>query len=148
MMLGPIEMMRLTVDGMMERGFGRIVNIVSRSVKIPQVELGLSNGARSGLVGFAAGLARQTVERNVTINNILPGIFDSAAQYRHIRVMLTGTNKTFEEVYRERADASPAKRYGDPAEFGAYCAFLCSSQSGYITGQSLLIDGGSYPGTF
>ena len=148
MMLGPIEIMRLTVDGMMERGFGRIVNIVSRSVKIPQVELGLSNGARSGLVGFAAGLARQTVARNVTINNLLPGIFDSDAQYRHIRGMLTGTNKTFAEVYRQRADASPAKRYGDPAEFGAYCAFLCSSQSGYITGQSLLIDGGSYPGTF
>jgi 3-oxoacyl-[acyl-carrier protein] reductase len=148
MMLGPIEMMRLTVDGMMERGFGRIVNIVSRSVKIPQVELGLSNGARSGLVGFAAGLARQTVGRNVTINNLLPGIFDSDAQYRHIRGMLAGTNKTFEQVYSERAEASPAKRYGDPAEFGAYCAFLCSSQSGYITGQSLLIDGGSYPGTF
>ena len=136
MMLGPIEMMRLTVDGMMERGFGRVVNIVSRSVKIPQLELGLSNGARSGLVGFAAGLARQTVARNVTINNLLPGIFDSDAQYRHIRSMLAGTNK------------SPAKRYGDPAELGAYCAFLCSSQSGYITGQSLLIDGGSYPGTF
>jgi 3-oxoacyl-[acyl-carrier protein] reductase len=148
MMLGPIEMMRLTVDGMMERGFGRIVNIVSRSVKIPQVELGLSNGARSGLVGFAAGLARQTVARNVTINNLLPGIFDSDAQYRHIRGMLAGTKKTFEQVYRERAEASPAKRYGDPTEFGAYCAFLCSSQSGYITGQSLLIDGGSYPGTF
>jgi 3-oxoacyl-[acyl-carrier protein] reductase len=148
MMLGPIEMMRLTVDSMMERGFGRIVNIVSRSVKIPQVELGLSNAARSGLVGFAAGLARQTVARNVTINNLLPGIFDSEAQYRHIRGMLMGTNKTFEEVYRERADASPAKRYGAPAEFGAYCAFLCSSQSGYITGQNLLIDGGSYPGTF
>jgi 3-oxoacyl-[acyl-carrier protein] reductase len=148
MMLGPIEMMRLTVDGMMERGFGRVVNIVSRSVKIPQLELGLSNGARSGLVGFAAGLARQTVARNVTINNLLPGIFDSDAQYRHIRGMLTGTNKTFEQVYRERAEASPTKRYGDRAEFGAYCAFLCSSQSGYITGQSLLIDGGSYPGTF
>jgi 3-oxoacyl-[acyl-carrier protein] reductase len=148
MMLGPIAMMRLTVDGMMARSFGRIVNIVSRSVKIPQIELGLSNGARSGLVGFAAGLARQTVARNVTINNLLPGIFDSDAQHRHIRGMLTGTNKTFEELYRERADASPAKRYGDPAEFGAYCAFLCSSQSGYITGQSLLIDGGSYPGTF
>ena len=148
MMLGPIEMMRLTVDGMMARDFGRIVNIVSRSVKIPQVELGLSNGARSGLVGFAAGLARQTVARNVTINNLLPGIFDSDAQYRHIRGVIKETNKTFEEAYRERADASPAKRYGDPAELGAYCAFLCSSQSGYITGQSLLIDGGSYPGTF
>lgn len=148
MMLGPIEMMRLTVDGMMARRFGRIVNIVSRSVKIPQIELGLSNGARSGLVGFAAGLARQTVAHNVTINNLLPGIFDSDAQYRHIRGMLEGTNKTFEEVFRERAEASSAKRYGDPAEFGAYCAFLCSVHAGYITGQSLLIDGGSYPGAF
>jgi 3-oxoacyl-[acyl-carrier protein] reductase len=148
MMLGPIEMMRLTVDGMMARRFGRIVNIVSRSVKIPQIELGLSNGARSGLVGFSAGLARQTVAHNVTINNLLPGIFDSDAQYRHIRGMLEGTNKTFEEVFRERAEASSAKRYGDPAEFGAYCAFLCSVHAGYITGQSLLIDGGSYPGAF
>jgi 3-oxoacyl-[acyl-carrier protein] reductase len=117
-------------------------------VKIPQIELGLSNGARSGLVGFAAGLARQTVAHNVTINNLLPGIFDSDAQYRHIRGMLEGTNKTFEEVFRERAEASSAKRYGDPAEFGAYCAFLCSVHAGYITGQSLLIDGGSYPGAF
>ena len=148
MMLAPIEMMRLTVDGMMARGFGRIVNIVSRSVKVPQLELGLSNGARSGLVGFAGGLARQAVARNVTINNLLPGIFDSDAQYRHIRGMLEGTGKTFEQVFAERAAASPAKRYGDPVELGAYCAFLCSVFAGYITGQNLLIDGGSYPGTF
>jgi 3-oxoacyl-[acyl-carrier protein] reductase len=148
MMLGPIEMMRLVVDGMMARGFGRIVNIVSRSVKVPQAELGLSNGARSGLVGFAAGLARQTVARNVTINNLLPGIFDSAAQHRHIRGMLAGSGKTFEQVFRERAAASAARRYGDKDEFGAYCAFLCSTHAGYITGQNLLIDGGSYPGAF
>jgi 3-oxoacyl-[acyl-carrier protein] reductase len=148
MMLGPIEMMRLTVDGMMARGFGRIVNIVSRSVKIPQAELGLSNGARSGLVGFAGGLARQTAARNVTINNLLPGIFDSDAQHRHIRGMLAGTGKSFEQIFRERAAASTAKRYGDPAEFGAYCAFLCSVHAGYITGQNLLIDGGGYPGAF
>jgi len=148
MMLGPIEMMRLTVDGMMARGFGRIINIVSRSVKIPQAELGLSNGARSGLVGFAGGLARQTAARNVTINNLLPGIFDSDAQHRHIRGMLAGTGKTFEQVFRERAEASTAKRYGDPAELGAYCAFLCSVHAGYITGQNLLIDGGGYPGAF
>jgi 3-oxoacyl-[acyl-carrier protein] reductase len=148
MMLGPIEMMRLTVDGMMARGFGRIVNIVSRSVKVPQSELGLSNGARAGLVGFAAGLARQAAARNVTINNLLPGIFDSAAPHRHIAGMIAASGKTFEQVFRERAAASVAKRYGDPAELGAYCAFLCSVQAGYITGQSLLIDGGSYPGTF
>jgi 3-oxoacyl-[acyl-carrier protein] reductase len=148
MMLGPIEMMRLSVDGMVARGFGRIVNIVSRSVKIPQGELGLSNGARAGLVGFAAGLARQVAGHNVTINNLLPGIFDSDAQHRHIRGMLAATGKTFEQLFRERAEASTAKRYGHPAEFGAYCAFLCSAHAGYITGQSLLIDGGSYPGAF
>jgi 3-oxoacyl-[acyl-carrier protein] reductase len=148
MMLGPIEMIRLTVDGMIARKFGRIINIVSRAVKIPQLELGLSNGARSGLVGFVAGLARQTVEHNVTINNLLPGIFDSGAQRRHIEGMLVPGGKTFDEVWRARAASNPAKRYGRPAELGAYCAFLCSEHAGFITGQSLLIDGGSYPGTF
>jgi 3-oxoacyl-[acyl-carrier protein] reductase len=148
MMLSPIEMIRATVDGMMERGFGRIVNISSRSVKIPQPELGLSNGARTGLVGFVAGLARQTVARNVTINNLLPGIFDSDAQKRHIEGMLEDLGKTFDQVWRERAAAGPAKRYGEPAEFGSYFAYLCSAKAGYITGQNLLIDGGSYPGTF
>src|SRR3954454_13099184 len=110
MMLGPIEMMRATVDGMMARRFGRIVNIASRSVKIPQLELGLSNGARTGLVGFVAGLARQTVAHNVTINNLLPGIFDSDAQKRHIEGMLTPGGKSFEEIWRERAAGNPAKR--------------------------------------
>jgi 3-oxoacyl-[acyl-carrier protein] reductase len=148
MMLSHIEMMRLTVDGMMARGFGRILNIVSRSVKIPQAELGLSNGARSGLVGFAGGLARQTVVHNVTINNLLPGIFDSDAQREHIRGMLTEGGKSFDEVWQARAEANPARRYGRPAELGAYCAFLCSIHAGFITGQNLLIDGGSYPGTF
>jgi 3-oxoacyl-[acyl-carrier protein] reductase len=148
MMLGHIEMMRLTVDGMMDRGFGRIINIVSRSVKVPQLELGLSNGARSGLVGFAGGLARQTVHRNVTVNNLLPGIFDSDAQKRHIEGMLEPGGKTFEQHWQERAAANPSKRYGDPKELGAYCAFLCSVHAGYITGQNLVIDGGSYPGAF
>jgi 3-oxoacyl-[acyl-carrier protein] reductase len=147
-MLGPIAMMRATVDGMIERRFGRIVNIVSRSVKLPAPELGLSNGARSGLVGFAAGLARQTVRHNVTINNLLPGIFATDAQKRHIENMLQGSGKTFDEVWRERAQANPARRFGDPAEIGAYCAFICSAHAGYITGQSLLIDGGGYPGTY
>jgi len=141
-------MMRLTVDGMMARGFGRIVNIVSRSVKIPQAELGLSNGARSGLVGFVAGLARQTAFRNVTINNLLPGIFDSGAQRAHVDAMLASSGKSFDELWHARAEANPAKRYGRPAELGAYCAFLCSEHAGFITGQNLLIDGGSYPGTY
>ncbi len=148
MMLSHIEMMRLTVDGMMARGFGRIVNIVSRSVKIPQLELGLSNGARSGLVGFVAGLARQTIARNVTINNLLPGIFDSDAQRAHVEGMVGASGKSFDQLWRERAAANPAKRYGQPAELGAYCAFLCSTQAGFVTGQNLLIDGGSYPGTY
>ncbi len=148
MMLGPIEMMRLTVDGMMARGFGRVVNIVSRSVKIPQLELGLSNGARSGLVGFVGGLARQTVAHNVTINNLLPGIFDSGAQRQHVEALVVEGGKSFDELWRERAQANPARRYGRPAELGSYCAFLCSAQAGFITAQNLLIDGGSYPGTY
>jgi 3-oxoacyl-[acyl-carrier protein] reductase len=148
MMLAPIDMMRLTVDGMMARGFGRIVNIVSRSVKIPQLELGLSNGARSGLVGFVAGLARQTVGSNVTINNLLPGIFDSDAQHEHVRALVETTGKPFDEIWQSRARANPAMRYGDPAELGAYFAFLCSVHAGFVTGQNLLIDGGSYPGTY
>jgi 3-oxoacyl-[acyl-carrier protein] reductase len=148
MMLGPIETMRLTVDGMMARGFGRIVNILSRSIKISQAELGLSNGARSGLAGFVAGLSRQTVARNVTINNLLPGIFDSDAQVRHIEGMLEPGGKSFDQIWRERAAANPAKRFGRPAELGAYCAFLCSDHAGFVTGQNILVDGGSYPGTF
>ena len=148
MMLPPIEMMKATVDGMMARGFGRIVNIASRSVKIAQPELGLSNGARSGLVGFVAGLSRQTVASNVTINNLLPGIFDSDAQREHIADMLDDMGKSFDEVWQARANANPAKRYGRTEEIGAYFAFLCSAHAGFITGQNLLIDGGSYPGTY
>ena len=148
MMVGPIEMMRRTVDGMMERGFGRIVNIVSRSVKTPQLELGLSNGARSGLVGFVAGLARQTVRHNVTINNLLPGVFATDAQRHHILGMLDATGKTFEQLWQERGSNNPAGRFGRAEELGALCAFVCSAQAGYITGQNLLIDGGAYPGTF
>lgn len=148
MMLGPIEMIRLTVDGMAERGFGRIVNITSRSVKIPQGELGLSNGARSGLTGFVAGLARTLVHRNVTLNNLLPGIFATDGQRRHVNTLVEQSGRPFDEIWQQRADASPAQRYGRPEELGAYCAFICSARAGYITGQNLLIDGGSYPGTF
>lgn len=148
MMLPPIMMMQAVVDGMMARGFGRIVNIASRSVKIAQPELGLSNGARSGMVGFVAGLARQTVRHNVTINNLLPGIFDSDGQREHIASMLEGSGKSFDEVWESRARANPALRYGRPEEIGAYFAFLVSAQAGFITAQNLLIDGGGYPGTF
>lgn len=148
MMLGPIEMIRLVVDGMSARKFGRIVNITSRSVKIPQLELGLSNSARSGLTGFVAGLSRTVVEHNVTINNILPGIFDTEGQWQHIQSLSEQTGRDFTAIQRERAAANTAKRYGRPEEFGAACAFLCAAQAGYITGQNLLIDGGSYPGTF
>ena len=147
-MLGPIMMMRAVVDGMIERRFGRIINVSSRTVKSPQSELGLSNGSRAALIGFVAGLARETVKHNVTINNILPGIFDSDAQKEHIRRMVPTAGKTFEQMWEERAQATPAGRYGTVEEFGAYCAFLCSAQASYITGQNLLIDGGAYPGTF
>lgn len=147
MMLAPIQMIQATVDGMRRRRFGRIVSIVSRSVKIAQLELGLSNGARSGLVGFTAGLARQVAADGVTVNNLLPGIFDSDAQREHIEGMLADMGKSFEQVWAERAAANPTRRYGRPEELGAYFAFLCSDHAGFITAQNLLIDGGSYPGT-
>jgi|SRR5476649_9632 len=148
MMLGPIDMIRLVIDGMIARQFGRIVNITSRSVKIPQLELGLSNSARAGLTGFVAGLSRTVIEHNVTINNILPGIFATEGQWQHIRSLSEQTGRAFADIQRERAAANTAKRYGRPEEFGAACAFLCAAQAGYLTGQNLLIDGGSYPGTF
>ncbi len=148
LMLTPIELIKATVDGMMARKFGRIVNISSRSVKVAQLDLGLSNGARSGLVGFVAGLARTTVRHNVTVNTLLPGVFDSDAQRRHVQGLVKITGKPFETIWEERKALNPAGRYGDVTEFAAYCAFLCSAHAGYITGQNLLIDGGQFPGTF
>lgn len=148
MMLPPIFMMKATVDSMMARGFGRIVNIASRSVKIAHAELGLSNGARSGLVGFSAGLARQTVGRNVTINTLLPGIFDSDGQREHVARMAETSGRAYDEIWAARAAGNPAGRFGRPAEIGAYFAFLVSDYAGFITGQNLLIDGGEYPGTY
>ena len=148
MMLPPIMLMRALVDGMMERKWGRIVNIVSRSVKIPQPELGLSNGARSGLVGFTAGLARQTIARGVTINNLLPGIIDTEAQREHIEGLVIPAGPSYEELRAAREAGNPARRFGQPEEVGAYFAFLCSEKAGFVTGQNLLIDGGSYPGTY
>lgn len=148
MMLAPIDLMKATVDGMMGRGFGRIVNIVSRSVKSPQAEMGLSNGARSGLVGFVAGLSRQTIARGVTINNVLPGIVATDAQKHHVDKLSAMTGRSFDAIWAERAAQNPAGRYGEAAEIGATIAFLCSVHAGFITGQSLLVDGGQYPGTY
>ena len=146
-MLTPIELIRKTVDAMIARNFGRIVNITSSAVKAPIDILGLSNGARSGLVGFVAGLARQTVKYNVTINNLLPGPFDTDAQREHVQG-LVDSDHAFDEIWQARVRQTPAGRFGQPDELGAYCAYLCSAQAGFITGQNLLIDGGSYPGTY
>ena len=147
-MLTPIELIKAVVDGMIERRFGRIVNITSSSVKSPIEVLGLSNGARSGLTGFVAGLARQTVKHNVTINNLLPGIFDTDRIRTTAKAMAAKQNQTIEETLAARARSVPAGRLGDPYEFGHACAYLCSAQASYVTGQNFLIDGGSFPGTF
>ena len=147
-MLTPIFLIKATVDGMIERKFGRIVNITSSAVKAPIDILGLSNGARSGLTGFIAGLARKTVASNVTINNILPGAFDTDRMRGNLKVNAEKAGVSEEEFAKQRAQGIPAGRFGDPAEFGELCAYLCSVQAGYITGQNLLIDGGNYPGTF
>ena len=146
-MLTPIFLIKATVDGMIERKFGRIVNITSSAVKAPIEILGLSNGARSGLTGFIAGLARKTVASNVTINNILPGAFDTDRMRSNLKVNAEKAGVSEDEFALERARGIPAGRFGDPAEFGELCAYVCSVQAGYITGQNLLLDGGSFPGT-
>ena len=146
-MLAPIALIRATVDAMIARGFGRIVNITSSAVKAPIDILALSNGARSGLTGFVAGLSRRTVAHNVTINNLLPGQFDTdrlRANFAHA----AGKDGDAAVVAERRRQQIPAGRFGTADEFGAACAFLCSAQAGYLTGQNLLIDGGAYPGTF
>jgi 3-oxoacyl-[acyl-carrier protein] reductase len=147
-MLTPIELIRATVDTMIERRFGRIVNITSSAVKAPIDILGLSNGARSGLTGFVAGLARKVVRHNVTINNLLPGQFDTDRLRGTLESRVRATGKPYEELRDAAMDATPAGRFGDPREFGAICAFLCSVHAGYIAGQNILADGGAYPGTF
>ncbi len=147
-MLTPIELIKTTLDGMIARNFGRIVNITSSAVKSPIEVLGLSNGARSGLTGFIAGLARKTVRHNVTINNLLPGNFETDRLRANLRVMAEKAGQSLEDYVAARKESNPAGRFGDPAEFGDACAYLCSAQAGYITGQNFLIDGGVYPGTF
>jgi 3-oxoacyl-[acyl-carrier protein] reductase len=147
-MLTPIEFIKATVDGMMARGFGRIVNITSSSVKAPIEILGLSNGARSGLTGFVAGVARKTVKNGVTINGLLPGPFDTDRLRGTMATQARAANRSLEEQRRISAALNPAGRFGTPEEFGAACAFLCSVHAGYITGQNILMDGGQYPGTY
>ncbi|MGH9628080.1 MAG: SDR family oxidoreductase [Bryobacteraceae bacterium] len=147
-MLTPIELIKATVDGMIHKHFGRIVNITSSAVKAPIDILGLSNGARSGLTGFVAGLARKTAGHNVTINNLLPGPFETDRLRSTMEAAAKASGRSLEAVVEERRAGNPARRFGDPAEFGDACAYLCSAQAGYITGQNLLIDGGAYPGTF
>jgi 3-oxoacyl-[acyl-carrier protein] reductase len=148
-MLTPVELIKATVDGMAARGFGRIVNITSSSVKAPIDILGLSNGARSGLTGFVAGVARSGIAaKGVTINNLLPGSFDTD---RLKGTMLGAAKKTGQDIDAIRAGRQksiPAGRFGNPAEFGAICAFLCSTHAAYMTGQNVLADGGAYPGTY
>jgi 3-oxoacyl-[acyl-carrier protein] reductase len=145
-MLTPIELIKATVDGMMARGFGRIINITSSAVKAPVDGLGLSNGARSGLTGFVAGLARSTVGHGVTINNLLPGTFDTARLAGNFAAQAQREGSTPEAVRTARIAKHPAKRLGHPPELGNTCAFLCSVHAGYINGQNILLDGGSFAG--
>jgi 3-oxoacyl-[acyl-carrier protein] reductase len=149
-MLTPIELIKAMVDGMAARGFGRIVNITSSSVKAPIDILGLSNGARSGLTGFVAGVARTSklASANVTINNLLPGAFDTDRLRGTMSGAAQKTGQPIEAVMDARRKTIPAQRFGTPEEFGAACAFLCSQHASYITGQNILTDGGAYPGTF
>ncbi|MBN3761605.1 SDR family oxidoreductase [Burkholderia sp. Ac-20365] len=148
-MLTAIELIKATVDGMTERGFGRIVNITSGAVKAPIDVLGLSNGARSGLTGFIAGIARQKriAERNVTINNLLPGLFDTDRLRQSTDAAAKAQGKSYDDAREAKRVSIPAGRFGSPDEFGAFCAFMCSARAGYLTGQNILLDGGAYPGT-
>ena len=147
-MVTPIELIQKVVDNMIEQKFGRIINITSMSVKMPVPGLDLSSGARAGLTAFLAGVARTIADHNVTINNILPGFFDTDRLRGGLQSWAQNMGVSVEEVAKDRASKIPAKRFGMPDEFGKTCAFLCSAHAGYITGQSLLIDGGVYNSAF
>jgi len=147
-MLTPIELIRATIDPMIARGFGRIVNITSSAVKAPIDVLGLSNGARSGLTGFVAGISRKVARDGVTINNLLPGMFDTDRIATTINAQAKAQNVSVDEARKQRMALIPVGRFGNRDEFGRACAFLCSVHAGYITGQNWLLDGGAYPGTF
>ena len=147
-MISPIEMIQRAIDPMTRRGFGRIVNITSSSVKAPIAGLDLSSGARAGLTAFLAGVARSVAGSNVTINQLLPGSFDTARQRSGLEREAQARSTDLATVRQHREAAIPAGRFGTAEEFGDACAFLCSAQAGYITGQNLLIDGGMFPGAF
>ena len=148
-MITPIELIKATVDAMASRGFGRIVNITSGAVKAPIDVLGLSNGARSGLTGFVAGVARSNIAaQGVTINGLLPGAFDTDRLRSGTQSASKKTGQDFDVLWQRRMQAVPARRFGTPEEFGEVCAFICSVQAGYLPGQNILLDGGAYPGTF
>jgi 3-oxoacyl-[acyl-carrier protein] reductase len=147
-MIVPIELIQKVIDPMIARKFGRIVNITSGSVKMPLAGLDLSSGARAGLTAFLAGVARSVAHANVTINSVLPGPFETDRLWSNLESVAKRRNIGVDEVRAERAGTVPAKRFGTPEEFGDACAFLCSAQAGYITGQNLLMDGGVFPGAF
>jgi 3-oxoacyl-[acyl-carrier protein] reductase len=147
-MVAPIMLMKAFVDGMASRGFGRVVNITSSSVKAPIAILGLSNGARAGLTGFVAGLAREIAATGVTVNNLLPGNFETDRLRANWAKEAAAKGISVEEQRKKALASQPSGRFGTAAEFGAVCAFLCSTQAGYLTGQNILLDGGRYPGTF
>jgi 3-oxoacyl-[acyl-carrier protein] reductase len=147
-MIVAIELIQKAIDPMVQRKFGRIVNITSGSVKMPLVGLDLSSGARAGLTAFLGGVARSVAASNVTINFLLPGPFGTERLYGYLEATAKKSGITKEQAMAARAASVPAKRFGEPAEFGDACAYLCSAQAGFITGQSLLMDGGSFPGAF
>jgi len=146
-MLTPIAMMQAVLPGMMNRGWGRVVNITSQSVKAPIAVLGLSNSARAGLTGFVAGTARQVAGKGVNINNLLPGAHDTDRIKGLEQSISASTGAPIEEVRKGRFTEIPAGRYGSPDEFGAMCAFLCSQHAGFIVGQNILLDGGQINAT-
>ncbi len=147
-MIVPIELIQAVLDGMVARKFGRIVNITSTSVYAPIAGLDLSSGARAGLTAFLAGIARTVIDKNVTINNLLPGPFLTDRLKENFKALANKSDAKVDDIENKRKEQNPAKRFGDPEEFGEACAFLCSAKSGYITGQNLIIDGGAYLSAF